>query len=179
MGFTLSFTSHTCALHLCNNTSGSWKLDAPHHKNTRQWNGTAIKLDIPHEVAELLEHHLSWGYSTLTRCSDRVAPTLFLNTSTGNPLKESEAAKLWSRTALDGTGVHFAPHMCRSIFVAGTKDMGIPIKEGMAMVMGSSQNTIWGSIYDKHFNNRQVGEAMAAMPAWRKSMLKKAREGRD
>lgn len=123
-----------------------------------------------------MTHHLQWGHRQLTRCVEGdVAPSLFVNKSTGLPLKPQEVGKLWSDTVLEGSGVHFSPHMCRSIFVCGTKDLNMPMKEGMSMVMGSSHATICGAIYDKHFNNRQAQEAMDAMPLWRATMLKEAR----
>jgi hypothetical protein len=158
-------------LHPLPHPPGTWMLDIPHHKNTKRWSGVAINLSLPKEVADLMEHHIVWGHNALTMCVEDPAPTLFVNKATGNALKAQEAPKLWKTTVLKGTGVDFAPHMCRSIFVVGTKDMGMPIKSGMAMVMGSSQKTVWESIYDKHFNKREVGEAMEHMPSWRKTML--------
>jgi hypothetical protein len=154
--------------------TGGWHLDIPHHKNTRRWNGKSIKLALPSEVGELLEHHITWGHRLLTMCVDDPTPTLFINKSTGAPLRPQEVSKVWSKTVLDGSGVHFGPHMCRSIFVVGTKDRGMPCDPGMAMVMGSSSATIWERVYDKHFNNRQVESAMDAMATWRKTMLDEA-----
>jgi hypothetical protein len=154
-------------------------LDVPHHKNSKRWRGAAIKLELPAEVACLLDAHISWGHRLLTMCSDEVMPTLFVNTGTGAPLKAQELSKVWSKTVLEGTGLHFGPHMLRSIYVCGTKDQGLPIQPGMAMVMGSSQETIWERIYDKNFNNREVEAAMASMPAWRQAMLEKAKAARQ
>ena len=108
-------------------------------------------------------------------CVEDPSPTLFVNKATGQELKPQEASKLWKHTVLKDSGVEFAPHLCRSIFVVGTKNMGMPINKGMAMVMGSSQNTIWEGAYDKNFNKREVGEAMGNMPSWRHGMLAQAK----
>jgi hypothetical protein len=66
--------------------------------------------------------------------------------------------------------------MLKSIYVCGTK---LPIQPGMAMVMGSSQETIWERIYEKNINSREVEAAMPSMPAWRQAMLKKAKAARQ
>ena len=153
--------------------TGKWWLDAPHHKNTKAWAGAAIKVELPPEVAELLEHHLKWGHRTLTFQLEDVAPTLFVNTSTGLPLKDQEVSQLWSKTVLHGTGVHFGPQMCRSIFVSGTRDAGMATPEGMAMIMGNSMQ-VWDSVYDKNFSTRQAQTAMDTMPSWRAAMLARA-----
>ena len=151
--------------------SGRWLLDIHHHKNTRVWHGKAIKIKLPVEVAELLQHHLTWAKAQLTGMHDeQVPPTLFVNTSTGAPLKPQEVAKVWSKTVLQGSGVHFGPHLCRSIFVVGNRDRGLPDSPGMAMLMGNSQ-AVWDSVYDRHFNNRQADAAMHAMQDWRAGML--------
>lgn len=150
--------------------NGAWVLEAPHHKTSRSWQGKAIKVKLPSEVAELLQHHIDWGKAILTSMHEQVAPTLFVNTSTGAPLKPQEVAKVWSNTVLQGTGIKFGPQMCRSIFVVGTRDRGLPESPGLAMVMGNSQ-AVWDSVYDRHFNTRQVQEAMDGMPAWRERML--------
>ena len=68
-------------------STGLWWLDVPHHKNTRAWNGVAIKFQLPLEVAELLEHHLTWAHRSLTGMVEDVAPTLFVNTTTGMPIR--------------------------------------------------------------------------------------------
>lgn len=152
-------------------TTGVWQLHAPHHKNTRRWQGVAIKLQLPQEVGVLLDHHLSWGLQTLTRCTE-APPYLLANPSTGKPLKPQEVSTLWKSTVLEGTGISFGPQLCRSIFVVGTRDMQMAdmLGPGAAMAMGNSED-VWDSVYDRHFNTRQVGEALAAMPAWRQQML--------
>ena len=66
--------------------------------------------------------------------------------------------------------------MLRSIFVVGTKDHNLPMHQGMSMLMGSSSGTIWGGIYNKHFNMREVKDAMKLMPVWRKRMLEASDE---
>ena len=164
--------------------TGSWWLRAPHHKGTKAWGGAAIKVQLPTEVAELLQHHLDWGMQTIAGLLQQTAagpdpplqPTLFFNTSTGQPLKPQEVSQLWSRTVLGGSGVHFGPQLCRSIFVVGTRDTlgaaaaAAGTEAGMAMAMGNSQ-AVWDSVYDRHFNSRQADQAMAAMPGWRHAML--------
>lgn len=105
---------------------------------------------------------------------DELDPTLFVNPTTGKPLKAQEVSALWSRAVLDGSGVHFGPHMCRSIYVVGSRDRGMPELPGAAMIMGNSQS-VWDTSYDRHFNKRQAAEAMAAMPAWRDRMLAEAK----
>lgn len=153
-------------------STGKWVLHVPHHKNTRVWQGTAIKVELPAEVAELLEHHLSWAHRALTGMCDKVAPTLFVNTNTGAPLKPQEVSKVWSKTVLEGSGVHFGPQTCRSIFAVGVRDSG-HAHPGMAMVMGNSTPT-WDAVYDRHFKKREVGEAMQHMSGWRQKMLEQA-----
>jgi hypothetical protein len=54
----------------------------------------AIKFQLPQEVAELLEHHLTWGHRSLTGMVEVVAPTLFVNTSTGMPMKDQEISQV-------------------------------------------------------------------------------------
>lgn len=146
-------------------------MEAPHHKNTRNWQGKAIKFELPLEIVELLQNHLEWGYNALTLCSDRVEPTLFVNTNTGAPLKPQEVSKVWSKTVLEGSGVHFGPQVARSIFVVGSRDNNMPMHPGMAMLMGNSDN-VWDKVYDRHFNERQAQEALATMPKWRETMLR-------
>lgn len=157
-------------------SSGTWALDVPHHKNTKRWSGVAMKLALPQEVATLMDHHITWGHRALTICVEEPSPTLFVNKATGGALKPQEASKLWKDVVLEGTGLQFSPHMCRSIFVVGTKDSGVTIPKGMAMMMGSSQDTIWQSTYDKHFNQREVKHAIDNMPSWRHSMLVEAKK---
>lgn len=156
-------------------TTGKWHLEVPHHKNSRAWQGAAIRVQLPPEVEELLQHHLTWGHRCLTIIAEDVQPTMFVNISTGAPLKDQEVSKVWSKTVLEGTGVHFGPQRCRSIFVTGTRDQGLPTPNGMAMLMGNSQ-AVWDSVYDKHFNTREAGVAMASMPSWRLKMLQEAQE---
>lgn len=107
-----------------------------------------------------------------------MAPTLFVNVNTGAPLKPQEVSKVWSKTVLEGTGVHFGPQTARSIFVVGTRDNSLPVHPGMSMLMGNSQN-VWDRVYDRHFNERQANEAMATMPKWREQMLRLAKRSRD
>lgn len=147
----------------------------PHHKNTRAWNGVAIKFQLPQEVAELLEHHLTWGHRSLTGMVEVVAPTLFVNTSTGMPMKDQEISQVWSKTVLEGTGVHFGPQLCRSIFASSTRDISIPNTTGMAMIMGTSQ-AVWDSVYDRHFNSREAQAALDQMPALRQKLLEEAQQ---
>jgi hypothetical protein len=149
-------------------------MDVPHHKNTRRWGGRPIRLKLPNEVAELLEHHVRWGHKMLTRVAGPLPTTLFLNVSTGAAIKPQEVSKVWSQTVLEGTGVHFGPQMCRSIHVVGTKDAGLEMHPGTAMVMGSSFETIWERVYDKQFNDRQVEAALDDMPRWREAMRRRA-----
>ncbi|KAI8471902.1 MAG: hypothetical protein J3K34DRAFT_392575, partial [Monoraphidium minutum] len=156
-------------------TTGKWHLEVPHHKNSRAWQGAAIRVQLPPEVEELLQHHLTWGHRCLTIIAEDVQPTMFVNISTGAPLKDQEVSKVWSKTVLEGTGVHFGPQRCKSIFVTGTRDQGLPTPNGMAMLMGNSQ-AVWDSVYDKHFNTREAGVAMASMPSWRLKMLQEAQE---
>lgn len=155
-------------------TTGKWWLDVPHHKNSKAWNGTAIKFQLPVEVAELMEHHLTWAHRSLTGHLDVVAPTIFVNTTTGLPMKDQEVSKVWSKTVLDGTGLHFGPQMCRSIFVSGARDMGASNSDGMAMIMGNGQE-VWDRIYDRHFNTREAHAALAQMPGLRQQMLEQAK----
>ena len=150
----------------------AWCMHVPHHKNTRKWNGQPIKVQLPDEVAQLLRHHVDWGHTLLTRVTK--TPNVFVNVSTGAPMKPQEMSEVWSQTVLEGTGVHFGPHTCRSIHVVGTKDLGLQMHPGHAMVMGSSFETIWERIYDKKFNDRQVEAAMAEMPQWREAMRQAA-----
>ena len=154
-------------------TKGNWWLEVPHHKNTRAWKGTPIRFELPSEVEELLDHHLQWAHRTLTGMLDEVAPTLFVNTTTGMPMKEQEVSQVWSKTVLQGTGVHFGPQMCRSIFASSTHDLGVSNTKGMAMIMGTSQN-VWDNVYDKHFDSREAHEAMSQMPTIRKQLLEMA-----
>lgn len=154
-------------------TTGIWWLDIPHHKNTKAWKGASLKFELPTEVAQLLEHHITWGHSTLTGHTEQYAPNLFVNTTTGLPLKDQEVSQVWSKTVLEGSGVHFGPQLCRSIFVSGTRDAGLPSPAGMAMIMGNSQ-AVWDSVYDRHFNTREAQAAMQLMPAWRHKMLQQA-----
>ena len=156
-------------------TYGSWWLDIPHHKNTKAWKGAAIKFELPGEVAELMQHHLTWGLRALTGMLEEVAPTIFVNTNTGMPLKDQEVSQYWQKTVLEGSGVKFGPQLCRSIFVSGARDLGLAPDSaaGMAMIMGNSQS-VWDSVYDRHFNSRDATAAMAAMPALRKQMLHSA-----
>lgn len=155
-------------------THGKWWIDVPHHKNTKAWNGVALKFELPIEVAELLDHHITWAHSSLTGLTELFSPQLFVNPNTGLPLKDQEVSQLWSKTVLEGSGVHFGPQVCRSIFVSGTRDAGLPSPSGMAMVMGNSQ-AVWDSVYDRHFNTREAQAALDLMPAWRQSMLKEAK----
>ena len=156
-------------------TTGTWWIDVPHHKNTKAWKGTAIKFELPSEVAELMTHHLAWGFRALTNKLDEVAPTIFVNTSTGMPMKDQEVSQYWHKTVLEGSGVKFGPQLCRSIFVSGARDFGLARKSatGMAMIMGNSQD-VWDSVYDRHFNSRDAATAMAQMPALRRQMLASA-----
>ena len=156
-------------------TSNKWWLDAPHHKNTKVWNGASLKFELPHEVAQLLEHHATWGHRTLTGHCEEFAPNMFVNTTTGQPLKDQELSQVWSKTVLDGSGVHFGPQVCRSIFVSATRDSGMPSPPGLAMIMGNSQ-AVWDSIYDRHFNTREAHAALELMPAWRQQMLHQAQQ---
>ena len=157
-------------------TSGTWWLDIPHHKNTKAWKGVALKFELPTEVAGLVDHHITWAHSTLTGHTEQpAAPNLFVNTSTGLPLKDQEVSQVWSKTVLDGSGVHFGPQLCRSIFVSGTRDAALPNPAGMAMIMGNSQG-VWDSVYDRHFNTREAQAAMQLMPAWRQQMLTQAKQ---
>jgi hypothetical protein len=156
-------------------TSSKWWLDVPHHKNTKAWNGVSLKFELPNEVAELLEHHVTWGHTTLTGHTEHFAPNLFVNTTTGLPLKDQEVSQVWSKTVLDGSGVHFGPQVCRSIFVSGTRDAGLPSQAGMAMIMGNSQS-VWDTVYDRHFNTREAQAAMQSMPEWRHKMLVQAQD---
>lgn len=135
-----------------------------------------IRFKLPVEVAELLQHHLAWGHKALTGMLEQVAPTLFVNTTTGHPLKDQEVSQVWSKTVLDGTGVHFGPQLCRSIFVSTIRDHGLPTPPGMAMIMGNSM-AVWDKVYDKHFNTRHAHEALEGMPNWRAHMLREAQKG--
>lgn len=154
-------------------STGTWWLEIPHHKNTKAWNGVSLKFELPTEVAELLDHHITWAHSTLTGLTEQFAPNLFVNTTTGLPLKDQEVSQVWSKTVLEGSGVHFGPQLCRSIFVSGTRDAGLPNPSGMAMIMGNSQ-AVWDSVYDRHFNTREAQAALQLMPAWRQQMLAQA-----
>ena len=98
---------------------------------------------------------------------------MFVNTTTGMPMKEQEVSQVWSKTVLQGTGVHFGPQMCRSIFASSTHDLGVSNTKGMAMIMGTSQN-VWDNVYDKHFDSREAHEAMSQMPPIRKQLLEMA-----
>lgn len=156
----------------------NWKLEAPHHKNTKRWQGTAIKLDLPSELGQLLDHHTGWGLNTLTRTAgSKLQPYLFCNSNTGQPLKPQEVSMVWQQAVLEGTGIKFSPQLCRSIFVVGTRDrqLGGMLGSGAAMAMGNSEK-VWDSVYDRHFNARQVRDAMAAMPAWRQRMLEQGQQ---
>jgi hypothetical protein len=155
-------------------TSGRWWLDVPHHKNTKAWGGSSLKFELPNEVAQLLEHHVTWAHSTLVGHTEQYAPNIFINTTTGMPLKDQEISQLWSKTVLEGTGIHFGPQVCRSIFVSGTRDAALPNPPGMAMIMGNSQ-AVWDSVYDRHFNTREAHAALDLMPRWRQQMLAKAK----
>ena len=158
-----------------------WHMDLPHHKNSRRWSGAGINVPVPLDLVGLLEFHVKVGHGALSMIEaddGRAVRALFLNVrKCDQALGESDMAKVFTRTVLQGTGVRFGPQMCRSIFVVGTRDMqhqqGVgegALGDGAAMVMGNSQQ-VWDSVYDRHFNTRQAREAMDAMPMWRQQML--------
>jgi len=175
--------------------SGRWRLEVVHHKNSPRWGGSsAIRVWLPPELFDLLDYHTSRGYSLLMRGMERgdaqqpAAPkSLFISLANARPLLPQEVSQLFTAVVLEGSGCKFGPQVCRSIYVAGSRDMqagAAPAAAaaaaagsshqastgpGAAMVMGNSLQ-VWDRVYDRHFDQRQAEEALASFPAWREAM---------
>jgi len=182
-----------------NPTNGKWMLDVVHHKNSSRWGGNCgIRVELPVDLGELLQYHTSRGQPLLLEQVTDVPgmaaqSSLFLNTSQARPLLMQEASTLFSTVVLEGSGCHFGPQTCRSIYVVGSRDLAhsMPsstsssaapcaactqpsfIGPGAAMVMGNKLD-VWNSVYDRHFPQRQASEAMRDMEGWRRGMLQQA-----
>jgi hypothetical protein len=166
--------------------AGKWHLYWPHHKCSKHWGGDAIRVQLPEEMGQLLGHHCSWGHAALTRGMDSSGGgrcvTLFLNTSTGQPLKDTEVAPLFSKTVLQGTGCHFGAQRCRSIFVDSRRgaDGGAPGPDGAsaAAVMGHSLR-VWDQAYDRRLRHRAAQQAVQGVGVWRQALLLGQQQGGD
>jgi hypothetical protein len=152
-------------------------LVLPHHKNTKHWGGAAIRVALPQPLVQVLLAWFDWGHAVATQC-DEEQPFAFISLATGLQLKPEAMAKTWAGIVLEGTGFHFGPQRCRSIFVQerrlrlGERAPG-PSDAAAAMIMGHSL-TAWDRHYDRQFCSTAAQEAVDTMDSWREAMLQRA-----
>lgn len=154
--------------------------DIPHHKVSRAWGGQHITFRLPAELTELLTIYLEWAHTSLTLgvCDNDLSPTVFVNTTTGQPLKPQEVSQLFQRVVLKGTDCRFGVQMLRSIFVVDRRTDGTtpgPDEEAAAAVMGHNV-AMWDMCYDKGGKARLAQQGVNGMDSYRTELLRRHKE---
>lgn len=147
-------------------------FEFPHHKNEKYWGGQAIIYEVPQQLVEVLQPHLTWGHQLLagedTDGDEVQCPYVFLNRQ-GKQLQTSEVSPLFKKV-LD---VDFGPQMFRSIFVEERRSQNRaagPEDEHAAFLMGHNVSR-WTPSYDKARKAKQASHALTGMQTWRQQML--------